>query len=584
MPQNKTLKTIQKFRVGSCNNNTHFKNKKNNDNRIGTVRLMHDRNIHKYHFIDFIELSKKYTYLNAYMKKKKNGNFFYNFEKSIATYLLSKAILKEYYDINFYLPSYIYDKNMSLFFDTICLLSHENLEKSNSGFIKFENVTKFKHDLINAYNEHTRRIPNLVNTDVNCTINHSYISDAHDDMPNPHNDENNEINNDKFLCPCVPGRVNYIHIISDLALVEMSQVVQYEYFTNIKNNDNYVNHVNTNMRTNESIETNTKISTDASTNISNDIVLCGKHIKVLDIGVGANCIYPLLGNNVYKWSFVGVDVNLNSLKYCYINILLNNKENDILLKYQKNKNEIFTNIIQTNDLFFFSICNPPYHSLLEQVNKNPFRDLSANLSEVVFANELDDKSNEGQMDKEILDKVKLDNNKSFNDKMKHLTKEEDNFSKYNTKEKDLTQKSKHKTISYNNTNGCEGGEYSFIINMINKSSKCFYNVIWFTTLVSKYKHVKLIKNKIINSMRLYTTHKNKQVEFLNNMLKNDLHVNKDFYSFNNNTKTIPFEVYISQYRVFESYTGRITRWIVCWSYYNQQQINYLKNIIYQQRC
>jgi 23S rRNA (adenine1618-N6)-methyltransferase len=28
----------------------------------------------------------------------------------------------------------------------------------------------------------------------------------------------------------------------------------------------------------------------------------------LDIGVGANCIYPIIGNAEYGWSFVGTDM------------------------------------------------------------------------------------------------------------------------------------------------------------------------------------------------------------------------------------------------------------------------------------
>jgi 23S rRNA (adenine1618-N6)-methyltransferase len=35
----------------------------------------------------------------------------------------------------------------------------------------------------------------------------------------------------------------------------------------------------------------------------------GKQIKCLNIGVGANCIYPIIGNQEYGGSFVGADVD-----------------------------------------------------------------------------------------------------------------------------------------------------------------------------------------------------------------------------------------------------------------------------------
>ncbi|KOB85579.1 hypothetical protein PFDG_05424 [Plasmodium falciparum Dd2] len=131
------------------------------------------------------------------------------------------------------------------------------------------------------------------------------------------------------------------------------------------------------------------------------------------------------------------------------------------------------------------------------------------------------------------------------------------------------------TPNYNNN----GGEYKFIMNMLEESISYFFNVIWFTTLVSKFKNVKLIKKEIINSMRLYHEYKKNQIYFLNCIIKENLYFNQTFV-FKNIQKKIP-PVYIAQYRIFESYSGNITRWIICWSYYNPEQIDALKKLYYE---
>lgn len=43
------------------------------------------------------------------------------------------------------------------------------------------------------------------------------------------------------------------------------------------------------------------------------LVFYGAAIRILNIGVGTNCIYPLIGHGDYVWSFVGSDTDGISL-------------------------------------------------------------------------------------------------------------------------------------------------------------------------------------------------------------------------------------------------------------------------------
>ena len=68
------------------------------------------------------------------------------------------------------------------------------------------------------------------------------------------------------LCPPVPGRADYLH--------HMADVLRENHFGNIPR---------------------------------------GKEVQVLDVGVGATAIYPIVGAVEYGWSFVGSDIEQDSL-------------------------------------------------------------------------------------------------------------------------------------------------------------------------------------------------------------------------------------------------------------------------------
>ena len=54
---------------------------------------------------------------------------------------------------------------------------------------------------------------------------------------------------------------------------------------------------------------NRHYTADLLASSNNQILPKGKKIKVLDVGVGANCVYPIIGHQEYGWGFVGSDID-----------------------------------------------------------------------------------------------------------------------------------------------------------------------------------------------------------------------------------------------------------------------------------
>lgn len=197
-----------------------------------------------------------------------------------------------------------------------------------------------------------------------------------------------------YLCPPIPGRADYIHHAADL--------------------------------------------------------LAGKknNAQVLDIGTGANCIYPIIGNRSYGWKFVASDIDPISVNTAKLivdsNTVLKNK---IKLVRQKNSRAIFTGIISKNDIFDLTLCNPPFHASLEEANAGTLR------------------------------------------KKNNLTKHSSRKNK------------SHRSESHHGRNfggqaselWCAGGEISFLRLMVHESKEYSEQVMWFTSLVSKSDNVKPLK-------------------------------------------------------------------------------------------
>jgi 23S rRNA (adenine1618-N6)-methyltransferase len=113
------------------------------------------------------------------------------------------------------------------------------------------------------------------------------------------------------LCPPIPGRLDYIHYLADL------------------------------------------------------LSLKGE-AKILDIGTGATCIYPLLGVSMFDWSFVATDIDLDSLDVAQDIIDDNNLTEKIELRQQFKEENILKGIIVDGDSFTAVMCNPPFYKSAEE--------------------------------------------------------------------------------------------------------------------------------------------------------------------------------------------------------------------------
>lgn len=94
-------------------------------------------------------------------------------------------------------------------------------------------------------------------------------------------------------------------------------------------------------------------------------------ITGLDIGTGANCIYPLLGHQIYGWNFKCAELNKEAVDIASNTIQENNLNNHINIVHQEDEDNIFYKVIENKELFVFSMCNPPYFSYDEIKHDNP---------------------------------------------------------------------------------------------------------------------------------------------------------------------------------------------------------------------
>jgi 23S rRNA (adenine1618-N6)-methyltransferase len=92
----------------------------------------------------------------------------------------------------------------------------------------------------------------------------------------------------------------------------------------------------------------------------------GAEIKVLDVGTGANLIYPILGTRLFRWNFVGTEIEFQALSNAAEIISSNSRLVDkVALRYQADPSVIFQSVVEEGEYFELSICNPPFHESAE---------------------------------------------------------------------------------------------------------------------------------------------------------------------------------------------------------------------------
>lgn len=134
---------------------------------------------------------------------------------------------------------------------------------------------------------------------------------------------------DNYLCPPIPGRADYVHYAADLLRAC---------------NDNEIPQ--------------------------------GKSVSVIDIGTGANLVYPIIGNKEYGWSFVGSEIDPLAVAAANKTINANPALAEAVeCRLQKSTYNIFKDVIRPGEQFDLSICNPPFHASAHEADMATLRKL-----------------------------------------------------------------------------------------------------------------------------------------------------------------------------------------------------------------
>ena len=155
-----------------------------------------------------------------------------------------------------------------------------------------------------------------------------------------------------YLVPPIPGRADYLHYLADLLA---------------RDNDG-------------------EIPT-------------GKRVQLLDVGTGANCIYPIIGFHEYGWRFTASEADLRAIKHA--KALLNANPNvkpAVQLVHQHAPQYIFRDIVHEHSTFDATLCNPPFHASAadaRKANTRKLRNLNLPPSDLNFGGQSNELWTEG---------------------------------------------------------------------------------------------------------------------------------------------------------------------------------------------
>lgn len=190
----------------------------------------------------------------------------------------------------------------------------------------------------------------------------------------------------QYLCPPIPSRADYVHHLADL------------------------------------------LAADNKGNVPT-----GSSVRLLDIGTGANCIYPLIAQREYGWQVVGSDIDADALKSAQAILAANAiPATQIELRLQSERNAIFKGVVKSGERFHLSLCNPPFHASMAEAQAGTRRKVS-NLGKTAPRKGAAPLNFGGQANELV----------------------------------------------------CPGGEEGFILRMIEESARIPQQCLWFSSLVSK---------------------------------------------------------------------------------------------------
>lgn len=121
-----------------------------------------------------------------------------------------------------------------------------------------------------------------------------------------------------YLCPPIPGRADYVHYLADLlARSHSGQIPR------------------------------------------------GKQVRALDIGTGANCIYPIIGSQVYGWKFIATEIDPVSVRAAQTIVAVNPcLKSLVTVKQQRDPQSVFKQMLPRSGRVDVTLCNPPFHATM----------------------------------------------------------------------------------------------------------------------------------------------------------------------------------------------------------------------------